>query len=114
MNRDDNISGSCAKRYNDREGFEQFGKMIEGYKAKHCLSDILIGMEQTGHYWRKLVYFAEEHGYEVLFVGTTALQHHQELDKSSFAKSDRREALTMANITPLAPCGLGQLFPPTA
>jgi len=73
--------------------------MIEGLKAKHHLSDVLIGMEPTGHYWRKLAYFAKDHSYEVRFVRTTALKHHREIDESASAKSDRRDALTIANIT---------------
>ena len=99
MNKDGNVLGSCAKLYNNHEGFEQFVKMIEGLKAKHRLRDVLVGMEPTGHYWRKLAYFSKEHGYEVRFVRTTALKHHRELDESSSAKSDRRDALTIANIT---------------
>ncbi|MGZ3635843.1 MAG: IS110 family transposase [Syntrophales bacterium] len=71
MNKDDNVLGSCAKLYNNREGFEQFVKMIEGLKAKHRLRDVLVGMEPTGHYWRKLAYFTKEHGYEVRFVRIT-------------------------------------------
>jgi transposase len=73
--------------------------MIEGIKAKYCLRDVLIGMEPTRHYWRKLAYFAKEHGYEVRFVRTTALKHHRELDESSSTKSDQRDAFTIANIT---------------
>ena len=99
MNKDGNVLGSCAKLYNNREGFEQFVDMIEGLKTKHHFKDVLIGMEPTGHYWRKLAYFAKEHGYEVRFVRTTALKHHRELDESSSAKSDQRDALTIANIT---------------
>ena len=99
MNKEGNVLGSCAKLYNNREGFEQFVNMIEGLKTKHHLRDVLIGMEPTGHYWRKLAYFAKEHGYEVRFVRTTALKHHRELDESSSAKSDQRDALTIANIT---------------
>ena len=99
MNKDGNVLGGCAKLYNDREGFEQFVKMIEGLQAKHRLRDVLVGMEPTGHYWRKLAYFAKEHGYEVRFVRTTALKHHREIDEGSSAKSDRRDALTIANIT---------------
>jgi len=56
-------------------------------------------MEPTGHYWRKLAYFAKEHGYEVRFIRTTALKHHRELDESASAKSDPRDALTITNIT---------------
>ena len=99
MDKEGNVLGSYAKLYNSREGFEEFINLIEGLKAKHHLSDVFIGMEPTGHYWRKLAYFAKDHGYEVRFVRTTALKHHRELDESSSAKSDRRDALTIANIT---------------
>jgi transposase len=99
MDKEGNVLGSCAKLYNSREGFEEFVNLIERLKAKHHLRDVLIGMEPTGHYWRKLAYFAKDHGYEVRFVRTTALKHHREIDESSSAKSDWRDALTIANIT---------------
>ena len=99
MNKEGRVLGNCAKLYNSREGFEQFIKMTEGIKAQHGMNRVLIGMEPTGHYWRKLAYFAKEKGYEVRFVRTTALKHHRELDESSSAKSDKRDALTIANIT---------------
>jgi len=99
MNKEGNVLGSCAKLYNNWDGFEEFINLIEGLKAKHHLRDVLIGMEPTGHYWRKLAYFAKDHGYEVRFVRTTSLKHHREIDESSSAKSDQRDALTIANIT---------------
>src|SRR5512139_3789090 len=99
MDKEGNVLGNCTKLYNSREGFEQFVKVTEGLKAKHGLNDVLIGLEPTGHYWRKLAYFAREHGYEVRFVRTTALKHHRELNESSSAKSDKRDALTITNIT---------------
>jgi transposase len=99
MDKEGNVLGSCAKLYNNRDGFEEFINLIEGLKTKHHLRDVLIGMEPTGHYWRKLAYFAKDHGYEVRFVRTTALKHHREIDESSSAKSDQRDALTIANIT---------------
>ena len=68
-------------------------------KKKKGFRDVLIGMEPTGHYWRKIAYFAKERGYEVRFVRTTALRHQRELDESSSAKSDVRDAVTIANIT---------------
>ena len=99
MDKEGNVLGSCAKLYNNSDGFEEFINLIEGLKAKRHLRDVLIGMEPTGHYWRKLAYFAKDHGYEVRFVRTTALKHHREIDESSSAKSDQRDALTIANIT---------------
>jgi len=99
MNKEGKVLGSCAKVNNTREGFEQFTGIIEDLKAQHGFKDVLIGMEPTGHYWRKLAYFAKARGYEVRFVRTTALKHHRELDESASAKSDQRDALTITNIT---------------
>jgi NADH:ubiquinone oxidoreductase subunit F (NADH-binding) len=62
MNQEGKVLGSCAKVYNSREGFEQLMRMVEDLKARNGLKDVLIGMEPTGHYWRKLAYFAKEHG----------------------------------------------------
>jgi transposase len=63
------------------------------------LKEVFIGLEPTGHYWRKLAFFAKEKGYQVRFIRTTALKHQRELDESSSAKSDIKDALTIANIT---------------
>ena len=59
MNKEGKVLGNCVKLYNSREGFEQFVKMVEDLKARYGLKDVLIGMEPTGHYWRKLAYFAK-------------------------------------------------------
>jgi len=55
-------------------------------------------MEPTGHYWRKIAFFAKEQGYDVRFVRTTAVKHQRELDESSSARSDIRDAHTIGNI----------------
>jgi len=99
MNKEGTVLEKNAKQYNNREGFEQFVKTTEGLKARQGMNSVLIGMEPTGHYWRKLAYFAKDKGYEVRFVRTTAVKYHREIDESSSAKSDLRDALTIANIT---------------
>jgi transposase len=99
MNKAGEILGRYPKIYNSRKGFEYFKKIIEKTKKAHGLRRVLIGMEPTGHYWRKIAYYAKEAGYEVRFIRTTALKHQREVDESSSAKSDMRDALTIANIT---------------
>ena len=99
MNQEGRVLGSYPKMPNSREGFERFVQMTEDIKAKQGMEDVLIGLEPTGHYWRKLAYFGKDRGYEVRFVRTTALKHHREIDESSSAKSDERDALTITNIT---------------
>jgi transposase len=98
MNKAGDVLGRYPRVYNSRQGFEYFVKVIEGARKTHGFRDVLIGMEPTGHYWRKIAYFAQDQGYEVRFIRTTALRHQRKLDASSAAKSDVKDALTIANI----------------
>lgn len=99
MNKAGEILGKYPKIYNSRAGFEYFKNTIERKRKRHGMRRVLIGMEPTGHYWRKIAYYAKEQGYEVKFIRTTALRHQREVDESSSAKSDIRDAITIANIT---------------
>jgi transposase len=99
MNQEGEVLGTYPRIYNSRKGFDYFHQVVEETKAKKGFRSVLIGLEPTGHYWRKIASFAQEKGYEVRFVRTTALRHQRELDESSSAKSDVRDAVTIANIT---------------
>jgi transposase len=99
MNKDGEVLGRYPRIYNSRKGFDYFTKVVEETKKKKGFKEVFIGMEPTGHYWRKIAYFGKDKGYEVRFVRTTALKHQRELDESSSAKSDVRDAVTIANIT---------------
>src|SRR5512143_379397 len=99
MNKDGNVLGQLPKMDNSRAGFDKFVRITEELKAKHGLTDVLIGLEPTGHYWRKIAYFAKDRGYSVRFIRTTSLKHERELNESSSAKSDIKDALTLTNLT---------------
>ena len=77
MNKAGEILGRYPKIYNSRKGFEYFKRTIEQIKERKGLKKVLIGLEPTGHYWRKIVYYAKEEGYEVKFIRTTALKHQR-------------------------------------
>ena len=98
MDKEGKVLGRYARVYNSRKGFDYFQAMVEQAKKKRKFTKVLIGMEPTGHYWRKIAFFAKEKGYEVRFIRTTALRHQRELDESSPAKSDIKDAFTIANI----------------
>lgn len=98
MNKEGTVLGRYPKIYNSRKGFDYFHTIIEKTKKRNKLSAVLIGMEPTGHYWRKIAFFAMDEHYEVRFVRTTALKHQRELDESSSSKNDIRDAYTIANI----------------
>jgi len=98
MNKEGTVLGRYPKVYNSRKGFDYFHGVIESMKKKYGFADVLIGMEPTGNYWRKIAFFAMDQNYEVRFIRTTALKHQRELDESSSSKNDIRDAYTIANI----------------
>jgi transposase len=98
MDKEGNVLGRYPTVYNSRKGFDYFQAMVIKTTKKHRLTDVLIGMEPTGHYWRKIAFFAKEQGYDVRFVRTTAVKHQRGLDESSSAKSDIKDAYTIGNI----------------
>ncbi len=99
MNKDGSVLSQLPKVDNSREGFDKFIRATEDLKEKHGFKDVLIGLEPTGHYWRKIAYFAKDQGYAVRFIRTTSLKHERELNESSSAKSDIKDALTLTNLT---------------
>ena len=98
MNKDGTVLGRYPKIYNSRKGFDYFHGVIESMKKKYGFADVLIGMEPTGSYWRKIAFFALDKKYDVRFIRTTALKHQRELDESSSSKNDMSDAYTIANI----------------
>ena len=98
MDKKGNVLGRYPTIYNSRKGFDYFQTMLIKIKRKHKLTDVLIVMEPTGHYWRKIAFFAKEKGYEVRFVRTTAVKHQRELDESFSGKSDSKDAYAIGNI----------------
>jgi len=99
MNKEGTVIGKYPKIYNSRKGFDYFNTIVETIKKKYGFTDVIIGMEPAGNYWRKIAFFAMDKQYEVRFIRTTALKHQRELDESSSAKNDLRDVYTIANIT---------------
>jgi transposase len=98
MDKPGEVIGRYPKVYNSRKGFEYFKMAVEQTKKRYGFKKVLIGFEPTGHYWRKIAYYAKGCGYEVRFIRTTAVKSQRELDESSPAKTDIRDAITIANI----------------
>ena len=46
MNKEGKVLGSYPKMANSREGFEEFVKITERLKAKHGLTDVIIGLSR--------------------------------------------------------------------
>lgn len=98
MDQKGNVLGEYPKVYNSSRGFEFFQKNIEKVIEKRGLKRVILGLEPTGHYWRKLAYYNMSLGYKVRFVKTTALKHQRELDENSLDKCDIQDDLTLCNL----------------
>jgi transposase len=94
--------GKAVSFTNDREGFESIVARIEqlrNSKANHKpLTQVIIGMEPTGHYWKALAYYLTERGYRVVGVNPYHAKKAKELDDNSPTKNDKKDALTIARL----------------
>lgn len=46
-------------------GFELFYQRVLAAMKEHEKSEVIVGIEPTGHYWLNLAYFLEERGYSL-------------------------------------------------
>lgn len=81
-----------------RKGFEQFyQEVLEGMK-EFKKSDVLVGVEPTGHYWMNLAYFLEDYGIPLVIVNPMHVKRVKELDDNLQTKNDKKDALTIARL----------------
>ena len=86
----------------DREGFEAIVTKIEqlcNSKMRiHPFTEVIIGMEPTGHYWKTLAHYLMESGYKVAGVNPFHTKKAKEFDDNSPTKSDKKDAITIARL----------------
>lgn len=92
------ILKSYEKIYNNRNGFEYLVREIEKMLKGKGLRKAHIGFEPTGYYWKNIIYYLEEKGYEIKFLRTTAVKSQRELDESSSTKTDISDANDIASL----------------
>lgn len=92
------ILKAYEKIYNNRNGFEYLIREIEKQKSRGGLKKVHIGFEPTGYYWKNIIYYLEEKGYEIKFLRTTAVKSQRELDESSSTKTDISDANAIASL----------------
>ncbi len=57
MDKEGRVIARYPAVYNSCRGFEFFRKTVEDTCARNGFTDFIIGMEPTGHYWRKIAFF---------------------------------------------------------
>ena len=94
--------GKAVSFKSNAEGFEAIVARIEQIRnnkfTNKPLTEVKIGMEPTGHYWKTLAHYLMEAGYRVVGVNPYHTKKAKELDDNSPTKNDKKDALTVARL----------------
>ncbi|WP_096199813.1 IS110 family transposase [Bacillus sp. FJAT-45350] len=80
------------------QGFESFYDRILKALREHGKTEVLVGIEPTGHYWLNLAYFLEERGIPLVMTNPMHVKRSKELDDNLPTKHDRKDALVIARL----------------
>lgn len=83
---------------NSRNGFERLCRWFEAVRSDHDKSDVIFGMEPTGHYGMNLQQFLRQRGIQVVLVNPAHVKKSKELDDNSPTKNDVQDAYVIARM----------------
>ncbi|MBR5943798.1 MAG: IS110 family transposase, partial [Lachnospiraceae bacterium] len=90
--------GKVFKFSNSREGFENFKDWMRWIQDKKEKSDVIVGIEPTGHYWFDLGSYLEDEGILLVMVNPYAVKQTKELDDNSQSKNDNKDPKVIAKL----------------
>lgn len=83
---------------NSEEGFISFKAWMDEIAEKHGKTEILPGMEPTGHYWFDLGIYLQNNGMRPVHVNPHHVKKSKELDDNNPNKNDRKDPKTIAGL----------------
>ncbi len=83
---------------NTSEGFESAKAWMLGTAARHDKTQIVVGLEPTGHYWFCLASWLVANGISVVQVNPYAVKQTKELEDNSQRKDDTKDPKLIANL----------------
>ena len=83
---------------NTAEGFRDFEVWIFNIKESHGKTEVITGLEPTGHYWFNLGKYLQEIGINVVTVNPHHVKKSKELDDNSPTKNDRKDPKIIAGL----------------
>ncbi|KIU74090.1 transposase IS116/IS110/IS902 family protein [Bacillus thuringiensis Sbt003] len=81
-----------------KEGFETFYRSVLEAMEEYKKTDVIVGIEPTGHYWMNLAYFLTERGIPLVMVNPMHVKRSKELDDNLQTKHDAKDALVIARL----------------
>ena len=64
----------------------------------HEKTDVIVGIEPTGHYWMNLAYFLDSYGIPLVMVNPLHVKRSKELDDNLQTKNDKKDAVVIARL----------------
>ena len=92
------LSKSAFPFSNDSEGFQSAKEWAVKIAAEYNKSQIVLGLEPTGHYWFCLATWMISNGISVVQVNPYAVKQTKEVEDNSQLKDDRKDPKLIANL----------------
>ena len=92
------LSKSAYSFNNNQEGFQSAKEWAARIAAEHDKSQIVLGLEPTGHYWFCLATWMIANGISVVQVNPYAVKQTKEVEDNSQLKDDRKDPKLIANL----------------
>lgn len=92
------LSKSAFSFRNDSEGFQSAKEWAVKIAAEHNKSQIVLGLEPTGHYWFCLATWMISNGISVVQVNPYAVKQTKEIEDNSQLKDDTKDPKLIANL----------------
>lgn len=84
--------------HNDQNGLMQLATWMKELGQAHGKTEIVFGIEPTGHYWFPLAAFLGEQGIKIVVVNPHHVNKTKELEDNSPTKSDYKDAKVIADL----------------
>jgi transposase len=83
---------------NDLMGFDALLRWLQIMKVQHNKTEVIIGVEPTGHYWLNLAFWLQDQHLEIVLVNPFQVKRNKENRDNSPTKSDIKDALVIADM----------------
>lgn len=84
--------------HNDQEGLTKLALWMKELGEAHEKTDIVFGIEPTGHYWFPLAAFLKEQGIKLVLVNPHHVNKTKDIEDNSQTKSDYKDAKVIADL----------------
>lgn len=83
---------------NSRKGLSKLVSWMKALQRQYAKTDIVFGIEPTGHYWFPLAEFLQDKGIRIVVVNPHHVHKSKELEDNSQTKNDYKDAKVIADL----------------